>query len=215
MLARYSSINQKYWNALERGELTKPQVLSGRFQEFFQSEGIEFSDIEGFNHAYQIQLGETVVFRDHGYEPVSYTHLISDSYVIVAAPDGEIIYATDGVNFYAYENSKVPESVVSQVLERGSYAGMTSLGGIFPERRYLASLPITVSLNNLSVTQGLVLVSADASSLAEMWSATATIFFFTAVVVLLIAFVASSLFSAHQARPLKMCIRDRFGIVCL
>ena len=129
--------------------------------------------------------------------------LISDSYVIVAAPDGEIIYATDGVNFYAYENSKVPESVVSQVLERGSYAGMTSLGGIFPERRYLASLPITVSLNNLSVTQGLVLVSADASSLAEMWSATATIFFFTAVVVLLIAFVASSLFSAHQARPLN------------
>ena len=123
--------------------------------------------------------------------------LISDSYVIVAAPDGEIIYATDGVNFYAYENSKVPESVVSQVLERGSYAGMTSLGGIFPERRYLASL------NNLSVTQGLVLVSADASSLAEMWSATATIFFFTAVVVLLIAFVASSLFSAHQARPLN------------
>ena len=129
--------------------------------------------------------------------------LISESYVIVAAPDGEIIYATDGVNFYAYENSKVPESVVSQVLERGSYAGMTSLGGIFPERRYLASLPITVSLNNLSVTQGLVLVSADASSLAEMWSATATIFFFTAVVVLLIAFVASSLFSAHQARPLN------------
>ena len=129
--------------------------------------------------------------------------LISDSYVIVAAPDGEIIYATDGVNFYAYENSKVPESVVSQVLERGSYAGMTSLGGIFLERRYLASLPITVSLNNLSVTQGLVLVSADASSLAEMWSATATIFFFTAVVVLLIAFVASSLFSAHQARPLN------------
>ena len=129
--------------------------------------------------------------------------LISDSYVIVAAPDGEIIYATDGVNFYAYENSKVPESVVSQVLERGSYVGMTSLGGIFPERRYLASLPITVKLNNLSVTQGLVLVSADASSLAEMWSATATIFFFTAVVVLLIAFVASSLFSAHQARPLN------------
>ena len=129
--------------------------------------------------------------------------LISDSYVIVAAPDGEIIYATDGVNFYAYENSEVPESVVSQVLERGSYVGMTSLGGIFPERRYLASLPITVKLNNLSVTQGLVLVSADASSLAEMWSATATIFFFTAVVVLLIAFVASSLFSAHQARPLN------------
>ena len=129
--------------------------------------------------------------------------LVSDSYIIIAAPDGEIIYATDGVNFYLYENGRIPQSVVSQVLDRGSYAGMTSLDGFFPERRYLASLPITVDLNDLSVTQGLVLVSADASSLAEMWSATATIFFFAAVVVLLIAFVASSLFSAHQARPLN------------
>ena len=129
--------------------------------------------------------------------------LVSDSYIIIAAPDGEIIYATDGANFYLYENSRVPQSVVSQVLERGSYAGMTSLDGLFPERRYLASLPITVDLNGLSVTQGLVLVSADTTSLAEMWSATATIFFFAAVVVLLIAFVASSLFSAHQARPLN------------
>ena len=162
--------------------------------------------------AMERNAGYIAMFASSFYQPlrsepfqnyVASIALISDSYVIVAAPDGEIIYATDGVNFYAYENSKVPESVVSQVLERGSYAGMTSLGGIFPERRYLASLPITVSLNNLSVTQGLVLVSADASSLAEMWSATATIFFFTAVVVLLIAFVASSLFSAHQARPLN------------
>jgi len=46
-------------------------------------------------------------------------------------------------------------------------------------------------------------VSADASSLAEMWSATATIFFFSAVVVLLIAIIACSIFSAYQARPLN------------
>ena len=48
-----------------------------------------------------------------------------------------------------------------------------------------------------------MLVSVDASNLAEMWSATATIFFFSAVVVLLISVVASTLTSAYQARPLN------------
>ena len=67
----------------------------------------------------------------------------------------------------------------------------------------MAGLPVVVKLGGLSAVQGLVLVSADASSLAEMWASTATIFFFTAVVVLLIAVIASSLTSAYQVRPLK------------
>lgn len=130
--------------------------------------------------------------------------LISDSYVIVANPDGQIIYATDGVNFYEYQNTVIPSSVVSQVLGNGSYTGMTNLNGIYPERRYMAGLPVSVpTFPGESVIQGLVLVSADASSLAQMWSATATIFFFSAVVVLLISVIASTLTSAHQSRPLN------------
>lgn len=130
--------------------------------------------------------------------------LISDSYVIVANPDGQIIYATDGVNFYEYQNTVIPSSVVSQVLGSGSYTGMTNLDGIYPERRYMAGLPVSVpTLSGSNVIQGLVLVSADASSLAQMWSATATIFFFSAVVVLLISVIASTLTSAHQSRPLN------------
>ena len=130
--------------------------------------------------------------------------LISDSYVIVANPDGEIIYATDGQNFYEYKNTKVPAAVVAQVLDQGSYTGMTNLGGIYPERRYMAARPVyTTTLTGNTLVNGLVLVSADASSLAEMWSATATIFFFSAVVVLLISVIASTITSAHQARPLN------------
>ena len=49
----------------------------------------------------------------------------------------------------------------------------------------------------------LVLVSSDTSSVSEMWRATATIFFFTAVTVLLIAVIASSITSSHQVRPLN------------
>jgi signal transduction histidine kinase len=130
--------------------------------------------------------------------------LISDSYVIVANPTGEIIYATDGVNFYEYEHTVIPPAVLNQVQGSGSYTGMTDLGGIYPERRYLAALPVvTGNIGGNPIVRGIVLVSADASSLAEMWSDTATIFFFSAVVALLISVIASSLTSAYHTRPLN------------
>ena len=71
MLLRYSKINRKYWEALERGELTKPQVLTGRFEEFFSTEGIECNRIEEFNLEYQYRLGDKVFFCDNGLETVT------------------------------------------------------------------------------------------------------------------------------------------------
>ena len=38
MLQRYAKINRGYWERLEKGELTRDQVLVGRFQEFFEKE---------------------------------------------------------------------------------------------------------------------------------------------------------------------------------
>ncbi|MCI8423202.1 MAG: HAMP domain-containing histidine kinase [Lawsonibacter sp.] len=161
------------------------------------------------NAGYIASFTASYVQRYLGIQDESYRNyvasvaLISDSYVIVANPDGQILYATDGAYFYEYQGAVIPAAVVEQVLEQGSYAGMTSLDGIYPERRYVAGLPVSVKLGGVRAVQGLVLVAADTSSLAEMWSATATIFFFSAVVVLLISVVASTLTSAHQARPLN------------
>ena len=70
MVAQYSAINEKYWERLELGELTKPQVLTGRFEEFFQREGIAFAGVDDFNAAYQLRLGDTICFRDDSYELV-------------------------------------------------------------------------------------------------------------------------------------------------
>ena len=53
---------------LERGEITKPQVLIGRFEEFFESEGIVTDCATEFNKEYQKQLGETICFCDNSYE---------------------------------------------------------------------------------------------------------------------------------------------------
>ncbi len=158
--------------------------------------------IAGFTALYYQEYRD--IIQDDLYSSyVANIALISDSFVIVAGPDGEILYATDGSKIYEYQNAALPASITSQVLRYGNYAGLTNLEGIYPERRYTAGLPITVTLLGQTVNQGLVLVSADASNLSQMWSATATIFFFSAVVVLLISVVASTITSAHQARPLN------------
>lgn len=158
--------------------------------------------IAGFTALYYQEYRD--IIQDDLYSSyVANIALISDSFVIVAGPDGEILYATDGAKIYEYQNAALPASITSQVLRYGNYAGLTNLEGIYPERRYTAGLPITVTLLGQTVNQGLVLVSADASNLSQMWSATATIFFFSAVVVLLISVVASTITSAHQARPLN------------
>ena len=67
---RYAALNASYWRRLERGEITKAQLLPGRFQEFFQREGIACTDYDQVNAAYQCHLGDTVVFLDQSYDLV-------------------------------------------------------------------------------------------------------------------------------------------------
>ena len=70
MVARYAAINKRWWEALERGEKTKPEILVGRFTEFFSSEGIDPAVAPEFNELYQLRLGDTVVFCDDSFEIV-------------------------------------------------------------------------------------------------------------------------------------------------
>ena len=69
--SRYSEINHCYWERLERGELTKAEVLVGRFREFFTQEGLPVDQAEAVNTEYQQLLGETICFRDQSYSLVT------------------------------------------------------------------------------------------------------------------------------------------------
>lgn len=70
MLKIYSAINVRYWEALERGDMTKPQILVGRFTEFFETVGIDPALAQAFNDEYQQRLGDTAVFCGGALETV-------------------------------------------------------------------------------------------------------------------------------------------------
>ncbi len=71
MLSRYSAINTSFWERLERNEITRAQVLTGRFEQFFSEYGIDTGIISEFNGEYQHKLGDTIVYRDDSYNVVA------------------------------------------------------------------------------------------------------------------------------------------------
>lgn len=85
MLKLYSGINAKYWQMLERKEQTKPEVLVGRFREFFDKIGADISVAEDFNKDYQLTLGDHIEFVKNAKEM-----LLAEKgkYTIVAVTNG-------------------------------------------------------------------------------------------------------------------------------
>ena len=137
---------------------------------------------------------------------------ISDAVVLITEADGEMVVSTDGISVMGYKElagSYLPKSIADQVARSGSYTGMSDLGGFFAEKRYVAGTPILVKTVDVTTGQtrqslvGVAYVAAEASSLTELWRAFTSIFFFTAVVVLCIAFLTSSVTSLRQTKPLK------------
>lgn len=70
LLRDYVEINAGYWRRLEQGELTKAQVLVGRFEEFFGKNGIDTAVAQAFNEEYQIRLGDTICFCRNALETI-------------------------------------------------------------------------------------------------------------------------------------------------
>ncbi len=85
MLKVYSEINAKYWRKLERGELTKQEILVMRFRDFFEMTGADVTLAEAFNKDYQVALGDHIEFVDKAKEM-----LLSQKgkYILVAVTNG-------------------------------------------------------------------------------------------------------------------------------
>ena len=125
---------------------------------------------------------------------------VSDSHVIVTTPEGVILYATAGdsqLDGLQYE--EIPGDMAAG-LASGPYVGMSTLGGLYGEPRYLVGLPVNSSTGHL---QGLVLVSCAASNISGMWQDLSAILLVTALAVLLIAAIISSVTSMRLAQPIR------------
>ena len=88
MLSHYIEINKKYWKLLECGKMEKERILVERFEEFFLKEGIRTDVASEFNKAYQLALGDTIVFNDDALEIIK---VQKKNYQIIIVTNGTAI----------------------------------------------------------------------------------------------------------------------------
>jgi len=67
IIVRYEEINNSYWKRLEQGEITKQELLDGRFKDLFLELGYEV-DVAAFRKRFQVELGSYYAYLDHSLE---------------------------------------------------------------------------------------------------------------------------------------------------
>ena len=70
-VALYSAINVRHWEMLERGEMTREEILVRRFEEFFSAVGLDPAPAAEFSRAYEHSLPETIRFMPGALETVA------------------------------------------------------------------------------------------------------------------------------------------------
>lgn len=98
---------------------------------------------------------------------------------------------------------RVPEEIVDKTLSDGGYEGRSTVG-VYEQKKFAVSVPMT---NDTGKVLGLVLAVMDSSSLMEMWRSFIGLFFMLSTIILLVAFVASSVTSAKQIRPIAEMVQ--------
>ena len=148
-----------------------------------------------------LQTGDEMVWRTSDFQSyLNSVALVSDTHIMVATPEGVVVYATQGGSALpALQYSALPRQLTEQMAAGSRYVGMTTLDGLYDEPRYLVGLPI----NAKGYLQGLVLVSSSASTISGVWRDLSGILLVTALAVILIAAIISSATSMRQSQPIK------------
>lgn len=145
LIAEYSAINARWWQALERGEYTKQEITVGRFAEFFAAHGWDTAIAADFNAAYQLHLGETIVFCPNALETL---HALRGKAVQCAVTNGTKIAQTiklerSGLN-RLLDPIFISDDIGAEKPSKEFFAPVfAALGGIRPEEMLIVGDSLT------------------------------------------------------------------------
>lgn len=82
MIVRYAQINEGWWRRLELGQVTREELLVGRFSDLFTEYHIECVDIELFKNQYENMLGNIYTLKENSLEICNYLKGKCRQYVV-------------------------------------------------------------------------------------------------------------------------------------
>ena len=124
---------------------------------------------------------------------------MSDVDLLICDPEGHVLLATD--ESLAGNVVTIPEEIVREVLEEGECAERSDLNGLYEKKRLLVGVPAVHPDSGLVLGQ--VFAAVTTQSLDALWEGFVGLFFMTAFVVLMISFMASSITTMRQVKPIR------------
>lgn len=95
----------------------------------------------------------------------------------------------------------IPQKLMDETLTKGTGSERSDLSGVYTEKRLLVGVPVTDTAGEQ--VGAVFAVSVVHSSLDEMWQGFIGLFVMTACVVLMVAFMASSITAMRQVQPIR------------
>jgi len=133
----------------------------------------------------------------------SFAAMVSDVHFMICDTQGHVLLTTDrqldGMSL------TIPGEMTRELMEKGSVTARDDLGGIYGQKRVVIGVPAVNPLSRETV--GEVFAVATTASLDAMWKGFISLFVMTAMVVLMIAFTASSVTTMRQVRPIREMVQ--------
>ena len=150
IIARYEVINSEYWKRLERGEVTKAQLLDGRFIDLFSELGYVV-DVAEFRKLFQVELGSYYRYLDNSIDICRALHGKVKQYIVTNGVretqikkitlagfselveeifiSGDVGYEKPRKDYFDYCLSKIEEKDLSKILIVGDSLTSDIAGG--------------------------------------------------------------------------------------
>ena len=127
---------------------------------------------------------------------------ISGSDAVICSPRGEVLLCSDALLGCDHQGMFIDNAeYVDKIVKNGSDSFTGIIEGLYTEPRYVVAVPIISSENNAFF--GIILVSTPTDGTSELMQRISNIFLSAALVVVLVAVFAVSMFARQQSKPLR------------
>ena len=129
----------------------------------------------------------------------SFAAVVSDAQFMICDTAGHVLLTTDDT--LSGQVVTIPDEMTQSVMEEGIYSKRSNINNLYEKKRLVVGVPARNPVSQEIV--GEVFAVSEATSLDVMWRGLAGLFVMTALVVLMIAFMASSISSMRQSQPIR------------
>ena len=184
--ASFGSLSYNYARSQKSGEIRTKAVVMSQLSVNYLESG-RFLTIE--------ELQNDRDFR----QLASFAATVSDVHFMICDREGHVLLSTD--KDLTGMTVTMPAKMTREIMEQGETSARDDLGGLYENKRFVVGVPAVNPTSGEVV--GEVFAVSTSASLDAMWQGFVGLFFMTALVVLMISFLASSVTTMRQIQPIR------------